>query len=150
VEIWAALEATEVSQYFKRARWGYALLNATHILGIAMLVGALVPLNLHLMGLAWRGTPLALAARLLRPTAAAGLALAIATGLLLFASNAREYAATPLFQLKVAVVALGTAHALYHIRGFEGLSRPHQQLAGLFSALTWTSALLCGRLLGFL
>jgi hypothetical protein len=149
VELWGALEATELAQYFKRARWGYALLNAAHILGIAMLVGALVPLNLRLMGLGWGRTPLPLAERLLRPTAAAGLALAVCTGFLLFASNAVEYAGTRLFQLKMAVVALGTLHALWHVRGFERLPRWRQRLAGLLSAAVWLAALICGRLLGF-
>jgi hypothetical protein len=147
---WGALEATEVVQYFRRARWGYALLNAGHIFGIAMLVGALVPLDLRLMGIAWRRTPLSIAERLLRPSAAAGLALAICTGFLLFASNAREYAATGLFQFKMAVVALGVVHALYYIRGFDAVPRPRQRLAGLVSAVVWINALICGRFLGFL
>lgn len=147
---WGALEATDVAQYFRRARWGYALLNAGHILGIALLLGAVLPLDLRLAGIAWRRTPLAVAERLLRPAAAAGLVLAIATGFLLFASNAREYAATSLFQLKMAIVALGVAHALFHVRGFAHLGPGRRRLAGLASAALWIAALVCGRFLGFL
>jgi hypothetical protein len=150
VELWGALEATDIARYLRRARWGYALLNAGHIFGIAMLVGALVPLDLRLMGLAWRRTPLPLVERLLRPTAAAGLGLAAATGFLLFASNAGEYAATRLFQLKMALVALGAAHALVHVRGFGHLSPARQRIGGFVSAVVWIAALICGRLLGFL
>ena len=150
MELWGALEATDVAQYFRRARWGYALLNATHIFGIAMLVGALVPLDLRLTGLAWRRTPLAVAERLLRPTAAAGLVLAVGTGFLLFASNASDYAATGLFQFKMAIVAVGIAHAAYYVRGFDHVPRSRRVLAGLVSAIIWIAALICGRFLGFL
>ena len=71
------------------------------------------------------------------------------TGALLFASNAREYAATPLFQLKMAIVAFGILHALYHVRGFADRGGLGQRVAGLVSGFVWIAALLCGRLLAF-
>lgn len=146
----AAIEATSVAQYLKQARWGYALVNAAHILGIAMLVGALAPLSLRLIGFGWVGVPLALFERILRPTAALGLLLAVASGVLLFSSGAQDYAATGLFKLKMALVAVGVAHALLYIRGFDRLPRARQRLAGAVSALVWIATLICGRLLGFL
>jgi hypothetical protein len=45
IETAAALEATAVAQFLKASRWTYPLVNAGHILGIALLVGAVVPMD---------------------------------------------------------------------------------------------------------
>jgi len=52
----AALEGTALAQALRVSRWGCAAVNAGHVLGVALLVGAIVPLNLRLLGL-WRGVP---------------------------------------------------------------------------------------------
>jgi hypothetical protein len=64
----------------------YPFVNAAHILGIALLVGAIIPVDLKILGLA-SGPPLGATARALTRFAAAGLALAIMTGFLLFSVN---------------------------------------------------------------
>ena len=149
----AALEATPVAQYLRGARWGYAGVNAAHILGIALLVGAILPLNLRLLG-AWPGVPLAPLTRVLVPVAAAGLGLAVATGALLFSVRAREYADLGVVQLKLVLVALGAAaavllHALYGQR-LEGASRARLAAHAAVSTTCWLGALLCGRLIAFI
>ena len=86
--LFALLEATAPAQYLKTARWGYAAVNGTHIFGIALLVGAAVPLALKMLGV-WPSIRLETAVRLLRPVAVTGLTLAVLTGLLLFSIQAR-------------------------------------------------------------
>ena len=84
----------------------YPIVNAVHIIGVALLFGSIVALDLRLVG--WRrdvGATDAFA-RLLLPVAITGLAVAIPAGLLLFATDARAYAASPLFQAKIAVIAI--------------------------------------------
>ena len=46
----AGLEATAVAQTLRTSRWLYAATNTAHIFGIALLVGAIVPLDLRLLG----------------------------------------------------------------------------------------------------
>ena len=65
----AALEGSAIAQTLRVSRWGYAAVNATHILGIALLVGATVPLSLRFLGL-WRGVSRAGLVRVLAPVAA--------------------------------------------------------------------------------
>ncbi|HBX42091.1 MAG TPA: hypothetical protein DEG64_17850, partial [Marinobacter adhaerens] len=77
----------------------YPLVNAGHVLGVSLLVGSIVPLDLRLLGL-WRSYPVMVFVDVLRVTATIGLALAVICGLLLFATNAPGYAASPLFQAK--------------------------------------------------
>src|SRR3546814_20757608 len=53
-----------------------------------------------------------LLARVLQPVAAAGLALAVTAGLLLFAVSATKYATTPVFLVKLALLAAAVVNAV--------------------------------------
>ena len=86
-ELLTALQNLEPVAALRASRWDYPLVNAGHIAGIALLVGAIVPLALRLLG-AWRSVPLDLLARVLQPVALAGLALAVLCGFLMFAVSA--------------------------------------------------------------
>ena len=148
----AALAATDLAQALRGARWGYAAVNGLHILGIALLVGAILPLDLRLLGL-WPRVPVAGLARVLVPCAAAGLALAMAMGVLLFAVRAPDYAALGVFRAKLALVALGTAGALtlHAAHGAWLADAPPGRLRahGALSMTCWLGALACGRAIGF-
>jgi hypothetical protein len=148
-EIAAAIEASAVATLLRQSRWTYPVVNALHVLGVALLVGAIVPMDLRLMR-AWRADiPLRSVLRLLRPVAAAGAGLAIVAGVLLFAVQAREYAAQPLFAVKMALVAVGLAHALVWAGPLATAPHGRQRLAGALSLTVWVGALGCGRMLGY-
>jgi hypothetical protein len=145
-----ALVASAPAQWLRFSRWGYAAVNTTHVIGIALLVGAILPLDLRLLGV-WRSVALAPLARVLVPVAATGLLLAMATGAFLFITRAPEYAALDLFLLKLALIATGGLHALIlHLgRGLENASSARLRTAGAVSLSIWLAALVCGRLLAF-
>jgi len=65
-EIFATIEAAGPAQYLRTSRWSYAALSGAHVLGIALLIGAVMSLNLRLVGL-WPATPLPALARVLVP-----------------------------------------------------------------------------------
>ena len=148
----AALEALPPVEALRFSRWSYAAVNAGHVLGIALLVGGAVPLSLRLLGF-FPSVPLAGLVRILAGTAGAGLALALLTGILLFATRAAEYAGHPLFPVKLAFVGIGAASAIQiHWRYGRDLSTaPKRDLrrAGAVSCLSWIAALAMGRLLAF-
>lgn len=136
----------------------YPLVNAGHILGLALLVGGIVPLDLRLLGL-WRQYPLTMFVDVLRVTSALGLGLAVVCGALLFATAAVDYAGSVLFRVKMVLVLLGVSNAL--ILG-RVLKRPHVRnlpmnacmplplrAGALMSLVVWVSALILGRLLGY-
>ena len=50
------LEATALARALRDSVWTYPMINAGHILGVALLVGAIVPLDLRLLGV-WRSAP---------------------------------------------------------------------------------------------
>jgi hypothetical protein len=145
-----ALVASAPAQWLRFSRWGYAAVNTTHVFGIALLVGAILPLDLRLLGF-WRSVALESLARVLVPVAATGLLLAVTTGAFLFVTRAPEYAAIDLFLVKVALIATGVVHALsLHLgSGLANASPARRRAAGAASLSIWVAALVCGRLLAF-
>jgi hypothetical protein len=110
-EFASALQSTGLATALRQSYWVYPIVNAGHIVGLALLFGAIVPLDLRLLGV-WRTMPLAVMSRILLPVALAGLALAVPTGLLLFSVRATEYVATPLLWIKFALIGCAIANAL--------------------------------------
>jgi len=148
----ADLKATPLAQYLRTSRWGYAAVSAAHILGIALLVGAVLPLNLRLLGV-WRIVPQSDLVRVLVPAAVAGLAIAAIAGAMLFSVRAQEYATIGFFQAKLVLITLGVVSALALHRGYgfllEGASRARLAGHALVSIACWVGALVCGRLIAF-
>jgi hypothetical protein len=133
----------------------YLLVNAAHILGVGLLVGAILPLDLRLLGF-FRQIPLAVLAPFLSRAAATGAVLAIVTGLWLFSVKPAEYAGNAAFLWKVALLVLALANvALQHgNRRFaaviaSGALRPMVRLVASCSILLWLSVLVAGRWIGF-
>jgi hypothetical protein len=160
LEAWLAqLEATELARGLRDSVWAYPLVNAAHVAGVALLVGSILPLDLRLLG-AWKSTPLQPLWRVLTRCAAAGLALAAIFGALLFITRATEYAASPWFLSKMAVVAVAAANAVAlrlatrsafeDVRAKDSSAVPAgARLAALVSLAGWLAALTLGRLVGY-
>jgi hypothetical protein len=158
-EALTALQQADPVAALRASRWVYPLVNATHIAGLALLFGAIVPLDLRLLG-AWPGVPLGPLARVLVPAAMAGLLLAAASGLLLFSVSAATYAATPLFLAKLGLIAAAVANALALRRSPDWIlaqipeitAEPSRRLktAGLLSLGLWLAVILCGRFLAYI
>jgi len=145
-----ALESAGPVAALRESVFAYPLVNALHIVGIALLFGAIVPLDLRLLG--WRrdaGTVDGLG-RLLVPVAIGGLALAVPAGLLLFATDARAYAASPLFQAKLLLIVLAIGNALWlRWRERRGPQPGPTAAAAAASILLWLGAIVLGRLVGY-
>lgn len=150
--LFASLEAMGWVQALRASRWGYSAVSTVHVLGLAVLVGAILPLDLRLLGL-WQGVPHALLTKVLAPVAAVGLAIAIVSGVALLAVRATEYAALGVVQVKLALVAAGTVSAiLAHVRHGPTLADASPgQLAvhGAISLACWIAAVVCGRMIAF-
>lgn len=150
--LFAALESTAIAETLRVSRWGYAAVNTAHILGIALLVGAIIPFNLHVLGL-WQSIPRLILVRVLLPVAAIGLALAIAAGTLLFSVKALEYSQIGFLQIKIALVAVGLLSVLLLHRAYglslQDVTEPRLRAHAVVSTVCWLGALICGRLIAF-
>jgi hypothetical protein len=148
-----SVEQWPIAAELRGSTWAYPLVNAAHIVGIALLFGAIVPLDLRLAGF-WPAIPVAPLRRVLVPVAVLGLALAVTAGVLLFIAKAPDYAASALFQAKMALVTLALVNAAalrlaptWRAKNETGGRWP--RLAGIASIVLWLSAILLGRLVGY-
>ncbi|HVF93918.1 MAG TPA: hypothetical protein VM900_06360 [Sphingomonas sp.] len=147
-----ALEQAPAIAALRTSTLAYPLVNAAHVIGLALLFGGIVPLDLRLLG--WRrgAASVDTLAALVLPVAIAGLVLAIAAGALMFATDARAYAGSTLFRAKMLLLAaaIANAAALRRIdwRG-PGERSPRIALAAGASLALWLAVIVLGRLLGY-
>jgi len=139
----------------QRSGTTYLFANAAHILGVGLLVGAILPLDLRLLGF-FRRLPLVVIAPFLSRAASVGAVLAIVTGLWLFSVKPREYLDNPAFLAKAALLALALANVVlqHRSRGYaEAVAgcalRSTVRLHAFSSAVLWLSVLVAGRWIGF-
>lgn len=138
--------------------WTYGLVNLTHILGVSSLFGAVLVLDLRLLGV-WRSVPLAAIARPTVPVATTGFLVAAASGVCLIATNATEYADNPFLYVKFPAIGLGllnvaalSASPAWRARDTrEPTTRERRRLsaAGGISLACWLTAVSMGRLIGY-
>lgn len=151
-----AIEAWPLAAFLRRSLILYPLVNALHILGLAFLVGAIAALDLRILGLFGK-VPLEPLARALPPVAAAGLAVAVAAGLLLFIVRPLDYVSNPAFLVKIGLVAAGVANALTQRQAagwgavLDGLAPDARLKVGAVLSLSiWCAAVVAGRWIGYL
>ena len=151
----AALGDTGIASFLRGSRYVYPLVNAAHILGIALLVGAIAVLDVRVLGFA-RRVPLAGAARLLLPVTITGLVLAVVAGIALFSVKPVDYAANPVFLVKLALIALALGNAAWLRLSTDwavalggGAVAPRVRAGAVLSLVLWVSALVAGRLVAF-
>ncbi len=132
------------------SNWIHPALEVVHIVGIALLLGNLVLLELRVFGLGAR-LPVADLARLSLVLVAAGFGLAAASGLLIFAMRAEELLTNRAFTLKMLLLLLAACNAgWFHARGsLQRLDRTARILM-LVSSLIWLAVIACGRAIGYL
>ena len=147
---------TPVAGALKGSPTLYLFVNATHILSIGLLVGAIIPLDLRILGF-FRKVPIAIVGPFLSRSAAVGAGMAIVTGALLFSVRPLEYAANTALQAKLCLIAVGLANALllqfrpgWRAENLSGQSPVSAKMAAGVSLATWVGAVLAGRWIGFL
>ncbi len=156
-----ALEASGLGQAMRQWLWLYPSVEVVHLVGIALLFGSIVVLDLRLLGLS-RHIPVRMLARHVLPWTAASFVLIIPSGLLMFMAHASEFVESEVFILKLLLImAAGLNAALFHAITFrtadvwdtEEMRKlpppPSARLAGALSLVLWISVIACGRLLAY-
>ena len=127
----------------------YPALEVVHIVGIGLLLGNLVLLELRVWGLG-AALPVQPLARLALGLAVLGFALAGASGLLMFAAQAAELLANRAFVLKMGLLMLaGTNAAWFHGRGSLARMDRTARLLTLVSSALWLAVIVCGRSIAY-
>ncbi|HEY8521954.1 MAG TPA: hypothetical protein VIN61_17920 [Gammaproteobacteria bacterium] len=110
MEVLSWLETTAVAGWIRTTVWAYPAIETAHYIGLAMLVGGIMLIDLRVLGFP-RRLPLASMIGLL-PWVWAGFAINVASGSLLFTYGATNFGTSVAFQLKMALMALAGLNAL--------------------------------------
>lgn len=144
------------AQWLQSSGTAYLVVNALHILGIGLLVGAILPLDLRLAGF-FRRVPLAPLVDFLARAAAVGVVLALSTGVWLFTVKPADYWVNTAFRIKLLLLAVALLNVAWQHRGgaletiaASGHVPTGTRLRALASCVLWLAVLLAGRWIGFL
>lgn len=156
MDLFAAIEQGALGQTMRSSPLLYPLVNVAHVLGLALLVGPIVMLDLRLLGLS-RRLPLRLLVQHLLPWSIFGLVVMVASGFLLFVAEATAYAVNSVFQIKMALVAAGIVNAivfeLIALRSWRDWENsavpPFCRLLAFLSLLIWPLVAVSGRLIAY-
>jgi hypothetical protein len=136
----------------------FPLIESVHVLAICLVIGSILVVDLRLLGLASIDRPVSRVTSGILPLTWSAFAVAIASGSLLFISNATKYLENGYFDAKIILICLaGLNMAIFHAISAKDLPKWENEttpplrarLAGGLSILLWVSVVTCGRWIGF-
>jgi hypothetical protein len=149
-----ALAATRLSQAISTSTWAFAVIESVHLLALSLIGGAVLILDLRLLGLGLKRQLVKDVARDAQPWLVGSLLVMLVTGALLFLSEpVKCYFSTP-FRIKMLCLLLGTIWAFTVRRKVaatgEGRVRPiWMKVVALVSLALWFGVGAGGRWIGF-
>ena len=141
--------------FISDSRWLFPAIEAVHIVALAVLFGALLVLNLRLLGIVMSNKPIARLAREFAPWVLCSLIIILITGLLLFSSEAMKAYTNVPFQVKMLFLF---AAIVFHYTVYSRVTHADEttirpvwsKLAAIVSILLWLGVGIGGRGIGFL
>ena len=138
--------------------WSYGTINLVHIIGIALLFGSILLLDLRLLG-AWRKVPLAALSGPTTFMARIGFVLAVCSGIPMLSVNATDYIGNPFLLVKFPAIALALVNVwlvhrsqawpAHRVRDLMPRERRRLAIAAGLSLTFWLTAITGGRMLGY-
>jgi hypothetical protein len=129
--------------------WAYPALEVIHLIGVALLLGNLVLLELRVFG---RGAalPVSELARLSLMLVAIGFSMAAISGTVMFATQPGDLLANRAFTLKMLLLFVaGSNAAMFHARqSFEKMDLTARMLM-LVSSVIWVAIIALGRWIAY-
>jgi hypothetical protein len=145
---------THLSVAMRNSKWGFAIVEMVHLLGLAALGGSILIVDLRLLGIGMRRQSVPGIAKELSPILFASLGTMLGSGLLLMTAFPTKYYFSPAFRLKMillvlAVVFYFTLHLKVVRRSPEAAPSGWSRIAAVISLALWLGVGLAGRAIGF-
>jgi hypothetical protein len=147
------IEGMALSQLIRDSLWLFPVIEATHLLALCTLGGALITVDLRMFGAGLTRTSIPDLARGARPWLVRGLVAMLATGSLLFISEAVKCYHNPSFRVKMATLPFALVFT-FAVRQRLALKEPaiapwQRRLAATASMLLWFAVAAAGRWIGY-
>ena len=153
LEWFATLQYSPLLVAMRGSPWLFPMIASVHLIGLALLGGAVLVVDMRLLGLGLKREPVAEVGRGARPWFLAGLAILFPTGLLLFMCFATKYYYLTAFWVKVVSLSIAlifTSSIRRRVVMAEGkASALGRKLVAAVSLSLWATIALAGRLIGF-
>jgi len=147
------IEDSAVAVWVGESLWGYPFLLSLHVVGLAILVGTFVMLDLRLLG---RFEQIRVVSFLPAIKFAwSGFFVNAVSGALLFSSQASHFVTSTPFLLKISMIFVGAVLALMIQRQLKGASDSNWTISGSTKAIAalslamWLGAIINGRLIAY-
>jgi hypothetical protein len=144
------LQQLPVSQFIGNSIWIFPLVQAIHLVFLALFAGAILIVDLRLLGLGMRSQPVSQVARDARPWLIAGFLGMVATGLPQLMQNASREYFSEFFWYKMYLIAIGLILIVTIRRKLTQTDQPSVagRIVGLVSIAVWTGVVINARLIG--
>lgn len=151
------IDATQWGAAMRHSTWAFPTLDVIHTLGIVMVAGTIMLVDLRLLGLGLRGVPIPQLVARIVPATLWGFALMLLSGGLLFSSEAVKMYSSQAFRIKMILLALAGVNALVFHRtvyrdaaSWDPATAPvRARLAGLLSLVFWIAIIAAGRAIAY-
>ena len=146
-------ESSWLGQLIRDSVWLFPVIEAIHLLGLSLLGGAVLLVDLRLLGLGLRSYPMALIARGAQPWMRAGVIVMITTGCLLFISEAVKCFHNPSFWVKMSTLPFALVFTLV-VKQRLTVRQPEiapwlSRVLATVSLALWFTVAMAGRWIGF-
>ena len=154
VQYFQAIAESSLSQAISTSTWAFAVTESVHLLALSVIGGAVLIVDLRLLGFGLRRQTIEAVAREAQPWLVGSLAVMLVTGVLLFVSEPIKcFYSTP-FRVKMLCLLLGSLFAFTVRRKVtqagEGRVRPiWLKIVALVSLSLWFGVGAGGRWIGF-
>jgi hypothetical protein len=157
-EVCGWLERSSIGEAVRMTPYLYPILESLHILGITLLVGPALAVDLRLLGIGRGVLPVTIVARHLLPLSHAGFGLLAVSGAAMFTGIALAVNSSVAAPWKLGLIVIaGVKIAVFHggvyrtVQDWDLHARPpvRAQVAALVSASSWTGVIVAGRLLAY-
>lgn len=151
-DLMTALEQSSLGQAARGSGWLYPTANVVHVLGAALLVGAIATFDIQVLR---RIAGANVVLRAVMPIAVTGLVAQFASGFVLLSADAMPVVVNPAFQFKMAMLVLGLVNVAAFRWRFGPALKKDMPLVGArglaaVSLASWVLVLLAGRFIAYL
>jgi hypothetical protein len=137
--------------------WLFPIIETAHVMALALVAGTVAMVDLRLLGIASRESPVSRLCDEVLPWTWTAWCLAAVFGTLLFMSKAHTYAGNLQFRLKFLCMGLAALNMLvFHFGAYRHVARwdlaqppMGAKVAGAVSILLWIGVVFFGRWTGF-
>jgi hypothetical protein len=152
------LYITRFGTVIRESAYAFPIIETIHTLGIMVLVGTVAVLDLRLLGVSMKQTPVSRLFSQILPWTWSGFLVMVITGLLLFASEARDDYANNAFRLKLVLLLLvGINPLIFHTTIFRSVQSwdlakvtpLRARVAAVLSLSLWAGIIVTGRLIAY-